>query len=114
MVIERNFARTMADRNQEGFAAYISDEAVFFEGETALRGKQRILEAWAPYFVGPDAPFSWEPDTVEVLESGTLALSSGPVLDSTGQLVARFTSIWRREATGAWRIIFDRGNETCD
>lgn len=26
-----------------------------------------------------EAPFSWEPAQVEVLDSGTLALSSGPV-----------------------------------
>lgn len=58
-------------------------------------------------------PFSWEPDVVEVLESGTLALSSGPVLDPAGKLIGRFNSIWRREAPGVWRIVFDRGSEVC-
>jgi hypothetical protein len=27
---------------------------------------------------------------------------------------ATCTSIWRREANGAWRIIFDRGSPFCD
>ena len=27
---------------------------------------------------------------------------------------ATFTSIWRLEAPGVWRIIFDKGNEVCD
>jgi hypothetical protein len=49
-----------------------------------------------------------------VLASGTLAISSGPVRDPSGKLVATFTSIWRQEAPGVWRIIFDKGNDVCD
>ena len=45
-------------------------------------------------------------------DSGTLALSTGPVRDPAGSVVATFTSIWRREA-GRWRIVFDKGNEAC-
>ena len=46
--------------------------------------------------------------------SGTLALSSGPVYDPAGKNFATFTSIWRLEAPGVWRIVFDKGNENCD
>ena len=49
-----------------------------------------------------------------MLDSGNLALSSGPVRDPNGKLFATFTSIWRQEAPGTWRIIFDKGNEVCD
>ena len=52
-------------------------------------------------------------ETVEVLDSGHLVLSTGPVHDPSGQLISRFTSIWRREAPGQWRIIFDKGNRVC-
>jgi hypothetical protein len=65
-------------------------------------------------FEDPAAPFSWEPETVEVLDSGKLALSSGPVLNSEGKVFAIFTSIWRLEAPGEWRIIFDKGNRFCE
>ena len=60
------------------------------------------------------APFSWQPDTVEVLAGGSLALSSGPVHDPDGKLVSRFTSIWRRTPAGEWEIVFDKCNEVCD
>ena len=103
---ERAFARTMADRNPAQFASFIADEAVFFGGAQPLRGKGAVVQAWARYFVAPAAPFSWESDTVEVLDSGTLALSSGPVRDPAGKLIARFNSIWRLEAPGIWRIVF--------
>jgi ketosteroid isomerase-like protein len=114
MTVETKFAKTLADRDFEAFATFLGDEAVFITGESTLRGKQQVLDSWAPFFDGPNAPFSWGPDTVEVLPSGTLALSSGPVRDPAGNVVGRFTSIWRREAPGVWRIVFDQGNQVCD
>jgi len=110
---ERAFAATMAKRDYAAFTRFLSDEAVFFSGETVQHGKQEVAAAWKPYFDGAEAPFAWEPQVVEVLDSGTLALSSGPVYDPGGTLVSHFTSIWRLEAPGRWRIIFDKGNKAC-
>jgi ketosteroid isomerase-like protein len=111
---ERAFAKTMADRDQPGFAKFISTQAVFFSGEQPTRGKSKIVESWLNYFKDPKAPFSWEPATVEVLESGNLALSSGPVRDPAGKLIGTFTSIWRLESPHTWRIVFDKGNDACN
>jgi ketosteroid isomerase-like protein len=104
------FARTMADRNAQSFAEFIADEAVFFSGTTALHGKAKVVEGWAGYFTDKEAPFSWAPDQVEVLASGTLALSTGLVRDPTGKTVARFNSIWRLEGPNRWRVVFDKGS----
>lgn len=106
---ERAFAQTMADRDHAAFVTFLSEEAVFFDGESATRGSVAVAAAWAPLFQGPDAPFSWEPRIVQVLESGTLALSSGPVRDPAGNVAGTFNSIWRRDADGVWRVIFDKG-----
>jgi ketosteroid isomerase-like protein len=114
MDTERAFARTMAVRDHNAFTSFLSEEAVFFSGETPLRGKQQVADWWKRYFATTDAPFSWEPETVEVLESGTLALSTGPVYDAERVLIATFSSIWRQEASGQWRIVFDKGNSVCN
>jgi ketosteroid isomerase-like protein len=110
---ERAFAQTMADRDFTAFKTFLADEAVFFSGETPLRGSQAVSDAWRPYFDGPDAPFSWAPELVVVLESGGLALSSGPVRNPAGERVATFNSIWRLEPSGEWRIVFDKGSRDC-
>ncbi len=108
---ERAFARTMADRNVDAFAAFVADEAIFFGGGTApLRGKAQVVSVWSAFFEGETAPFSWEPDQVEVLDSGTLALSTGLVRDPEGKVIARFNSIWRLEAPDVWRVVFDKGS----
>ena len=111
---ERAFAKTMADRDLAAFASFLSDETVFFSGPTPLHGKDAVVKWWKRYYDKPEPRFSWAPEEVEVLASGTLALTHGPVHDPTGKLVGRFTSIWRLEAPGKWRIIFDKGSEVCD
>lgn len=111
---ERAFARTMADRDLAAFTTFLSDETVFFSGEKPLRGKDQVAGWWKRFYEGPEAPFSWEPEQVEVLGSGSLALSTGPVRDPSGKLIGTFTSIWRQEEPGRWRIVFDRGNPACE
>ena len=111
---ERAFAKTMADRDFTAFSSFISEEAVFFSGPEPRRGKQEVTDWWKRYYQDAEAPFSWEPESVEVLKSGSLALSSGPVRDPSGKVIATFNSIWRLEQPGVWRIIFDKGNEVCE
>jgi ketosteroid isomerase-like protein len=107
---ERAFAKSMADCDFAAFGRHVAPDTLFFGGGKVHRGRDAVLAAWRPFFEGPAAPFSWEPDQVEVLDSGQLALSSGPVRDPQGQVVARFNSIWQRVADGRWLVIFDKGS----
>jgi len=111
--VERAFAATMKARDHAAFSGFLSDEAIFSGGEQPLRGKAAVAAEWKKFFVKPQAPFSWEPDEVEVLASGKLAKTSGPVYAPDGKLIARFQSVWRLEAPNTWRIVFDGGTEVC-
>jgi len=109
---ERAFADAMAKRDLAAFSSHLSQEAVFFsspDGMRVLRGKAAIVDAWKRFFEGPNAPFSWSPDTAQVLDSGSLAMTTGPVKDPEGKLTGRFSSVWRLESDGRWRVVFDRG-----
>lgn len=108
------FAKTMADRDHDAFASHVADEAVFFSGQSVLRGRAAVAAGWAGFFEGSRAPFSWEPEEVEVLDSGTLALSTGPVFDPAGNSVGTFISTWRRGTDGVWRVVFDKGCPPCE
>jgi ketosteroid isomerase-like protein len=111
---ERAFAQTMAARDLAAFASFVAEDAIFIEEPVPLRGRAQVVEGWKVLYARPEAPFSWAPERVEVLASGQLALTNGPVHDPRGALIGTFTSIWRRDPDGAWRIIFDRGDAVCD
>jgi len=110
---ETAFAKTMADRDHAGFASFLAADTVFF-GRGVLRGKAAVADAWKGSYQGQAAPFSWAPENVEVLDSGELGFSSGPVFDPAGKRVGTFNSVWRKEKDGKWRIIFDNGCPRCD
>ena len=106
------FAKTMADRDHAAFATFVAEEALFL-GRSVLRGRKAVAEGWKPYFEAEKAPFSWQPDRVEVVDSGALAFSTGPVLDPDGKRVGTFNSTWRREKDGEWRVVLDSGCPPC-
>ena len=107
------FAKTMADRDLEAFARFVSEEAVFTNGGRPLVGRDAVKAHWARFYQGPKAPFSWKPDLVVVLASGDLAHSTGPVAAPDGSVGLRFYSTWRLERDGAWRVVFDDGYAIC-
>jgi ketosteroid isomerase-like protein len=110
---ETAFAKTMADRDHAAFSGFVAEEALFMGQQTPLRGRQAVVDGWKRYFEGKQAPFSWTPERVEVVASGTLAISSGPVFDPQGQRVGTFNSTWRREKDGEWRVVIDIGCPPC-
>ena len=107
------FAKTLADRDVKTFRAMIAPDVIWL-ADVPLRGPDQVVRNWQKFFDAPQAPFSWSPELVEVQDGGRLALSTGPVLNSAGKRVGTYTSIWRREASGEWKIIFDRGCPVCD
>ena len=111
---ETAFAKAMADRKLDAFESFVAEDAVFYDGEGVLRGKAAVVSGWKQFFEGEQAPFSWAPESVEVLDSGTLAMSSGSVRDPAGTQVAVFNSIWRLEKDGRWRVVFDKGCPVCE
>ena len=109
---ETAFARTMADRDHAAFVRFLADDTIWL-GRSVLRGKQQVADSWKRFYEGKEAPFSWEPERVEVNDSGTLGISTGPVRDPGGKRVGTYNSIWRRGPEG-WKIIFDNGCPPCD
>ena len=102
------FAKTMADRKLERFGDFVAEDAVF-NGRAPHIGKAAVIETWKGFFEGPAAPFSWGPDAVAPTADGRHALSTGLVHDPAGKVTGRFTSIWRKDADGHWRVVADQG-----
>lgn len=110
---EAAFAKTMADRDHAAFATFLDPEAIFLSPNRVLRGAAEVTEGWKNLFESPEAPFSWEPEQVEVVDPGRLAISTGPVLDPAGKTIGTFVSTWRRVDDGRWKVVLDAGC-SCD
>ena len=106
--VEIAFAKTMADRKLDRFGDFVADDAVC-NGRTPHIGKAAVLETWKGFFDSPQAPFSWAPDAVAPTADGHHAISTGLVRDPAGKVTGRFTSIWRKDADGHWRVVADQG-----
>jgi ketosteroid isomerase-like protein len=113
---EIGFSQSAEVRDIQAFRSFIDADARFVSNEV-LRGVDAIAEAWTAFFTEPGPTIKWRPEVVEVLESGTLALSRGPYRvvsqDTEGDMVeswGTFNSIWRVNDDGQWRVVFDAGN----
>jgi len=102
------FARSMADRKLDRFTEFVAEDAVF-NGRSAQIGRAAVVDAWKRFFDAPQAPFSWGPDAVAPTADGRYAISTGLVHDPAGKVTGRFTSIWRKDADGHWRVVADQG-----
>ncbi len=102
------FAKTMADRRLDQFAEFVAEDAVF-NGSAPHIGRAAVVDAWKGFFAKPAAPFSWAPDAVAPTADGRYAVSTGLARDAKGNVISRFTSIWRKDADGKWRVVADQG-----
>ena len=110
---ERAFAATMAARDHAAFLSFVAEDAVFLNGGKALRGKAAIGEHWKRFYAAPTAPFAWQPEFVEVLASGRLGQTTGPVTAPDGKVISRFNSTWRLDDDRRWRVVLDEGCTVC-
>lgn len=117
---ELAFAAALMENQPAAFAAFLDEEAVFVGGAEVTRGKAAILEAWKGFFGEARPHFEWHPEVVELSGDGTLGLTRGPwtlrAKDADGKEVERtgiFNSVWRRQADGTWKIVFDAGCSPC-
>jgi ketosteroid isomerase-like protein len=117
LATEQAFAASAQNRDQDAFASFIAEGAVFAGGGPILRGREAIVQAWSTFFA-PDGPrISWSPEAVAVKNEGTLGFTRGPyAVEVTGEdgevkrTEGTFFSVWQRQGD-AWKIVLDTGTQ---
>lgn len=82
-----------------------------FMGPGAIMLAPGVVKA-ADFLAGrAEAPAAvqWAPERTITACDGSLAYSSGPWVSPTGKQSGRFHTIWRKQADGTWRWIYDGG-----
>lgn len=111
---EANF-EAMAAKEGIGnaFVYYAADSAVLMRSNRLIKGKNAIARTYGQ-LNSDSLRLSWKPDFVEVSESGDLAYTYGEyvmsVMDSLGKFKSDtgiFHTVWKRQADGQWRFVWD-------
>lgn len=114
---EFDFAQTVENHDKKTFAEHIHKGAVFFNGKTAIRGREAILKDWQEILEGETTILRWRPSEVAIGSVTTMAVSKGPYVIETVDaqnkplyLLGTFTSFWIKGKDRKWRIMYDSGS----
>lgn len=101
---ERAFAADgMARGVRDSFLAHMSDDAIVFG--PAPTGAKALYSARPPSKPGV---LDWWPVWAGIARSGDLGFTTGPYTVN-GQLGAFYFTVWKKQADGTWKWIFDGG-----
>jgi ketosteroid isomerase-like protein len=80
-------------------------------------GKKAIAKLIAAGFAMRDYKLAWHPNKAGVARSGELGYTSGKYKvsfkDATGKTISdngKYLMVWKRQADGAWKVLFDMNN----
>jgi len=115
MQLSKEWAQTVATKDVEKIIDYWADDAfVMQEGHAPLKGKQAIRQMVEESFKIPGFQINWQPQIVEVSDSGDMAymIENAQVsfTDSTGKAITMYNkavSIWRKQPDGSWKNVVD-------
>ena len=97
----------------DAFAFYAADSGVIRRSKKIIKGKEAI-KTWYEKDVRPNETLTWNPTFVDVSRSGDMAYTYGDFVftyfDSLGnekQNKGIFHTVWKRQADGSWRFVWD-------
>ena len=114
MRTEKAFATLAKEEGLKvAFLTYAAENAVLNRGNKLIKGKKAIREYYESYKF-PDARLEWEPEFIDISNSGDLAYTYGPyrfeATDEAGKIISDigiFHTIWKRQSGGEWRYVWD-------
>ncbi len=120
MQISKEWSEVASSGDVEKTVSYWADNAVMIAaGQPPLDGKQAIRQMVEESFKIPGFRISWQPQSVEVSESGDMAYlienSQVAFKDSTGNTITqnnKAVSIWKKQSDGKWKNVVDISTPT--
>ena len=104
---ERAFAAMAQTEGQwTAFRAFAAENAQMFVPEAGN------AQAWLKDRENPPVSVMWWPGRSWVSCDGALAINTGPWVRSGGASAGTFTTVWQRQADGAWKWQLDHGRTT--
>jgi ketosteroid isomerase-like protein len=90
---------------QDTMASYDPDAVTAGSAMFRAQGLQAFRESWTKMFAVAGFALSWETKRIVIIESGTIAYSSGTWKD--GNEGGPFLVVWRKQPDGKWKVLID-------
>ena len=112
--LEAEFAADVAQRGHDAFLTHFAEDGVEMVdgGGITTKDEMRKQPAWPE-----GTSLTWTPVKAEMAASGDLGFTYGTYIFSAknkeGKVVnsyGKYTSIWKKQKDGSWKVIVDMGN----
>ncbi len=110
------FCKVSKEKGLEGWMSFFADDAIIFpNGLPVIAGKEAIKEYYSKVNFDPSI-ITWRPEYAEISESGEMGFTYGyadfEIKDSTGTKIfkGKYTTIWKKQSNGEWKVKLDFGN----
>jgi len=119
--LEAEFMKAAADKGSSGYMSYYADEAVEVpNGAPVIVGKAEIAKGME-FLDNKDNRLEWSPIGADISGSGDLGYTYGNYqfhsTDKDGKPLVehgKYTSIWKLQKDGSWKVVLDMGNASPD
>jgi ketosteroid isomerase-like protein len=115
--LEAEFMKAAAEHGSQGYLSYYADDAVEVpNGAPMIQGKVNIAKGMG-FLDQKDNHLTWAPVGADIAASGDLGYTYGTFefrsKDKNGKTVVdhgKYTSIWKKQKDGSWKVVLDMGN----
>ena len=115
--LEREFMKASAEKGSAGYMSYYAENAVEVpNGHDVIVGKAEIAKTMG-FLDDKNNHLEWAPIGADISASGDLGYTYGRyefhATHKDGKPVAeygKYTSIWKRQKDGSWKVVLDMGN----
>jgi ketosteroid isomerase-like protein len=115
--LETDFMKAASDKGSQGYMSYYADNAVELpNGGPVIQGKLNIAKGMA-FLDDKNNRLIWSPLAADI--SGDLGYTYGTYefhsknKDGKPSVeYGKYTSIWKKQKDGSWKVVLDMGNAT--
>jgi ketosteroid isomerase-like protein len=119
--LEADFMKAAAEKGAEGYMSYYAEDAVEVpNGTDAIHGKANIAKTMG-FLNDKNNQLMWTPVDAGISMSGDLGYTSGTYefrsKDKDGKPTVshgKYTSIWKKQPDGSWKVVLDMGNTSSE
>jgi ketosteroid isomerase-like protein len=117
--LEGEFMKAATEGGSQGYMSYYADDSVELpDGGAIIRGKAKIAKGMG-FLDDKNNRLSWTPVGADISASGDLGYTYGNYefhsKDKEGKPTVehgKYTSIWKQQKDGSWKVVLDMGNAT--